>query len=84
MVVADRGVSNVSKQQPEVRAILVTIVVEVADKLQELQNHHHAGPILNLDIGAKLNDVAPDQPSFITGLRSPFGPIWTGLQTRSG
>ena len=29
------------------------------------------------------SDVAPDQPSFITGLCSPCGPIWTGLQTGS-
>jgi hypothetical protein len=29
-------------------------------------------------------DVAPDGPSFITGLCSPCGPLWTGLQTRSG
>jgi hypothetical protein len=27
--------------------------------------------------------VAPDQPSFITGLCSPCGQIWTGLQIRS-
>src|SRR5262245_39795431 len=25
-------------------------------------------------------DVAPDQPSFITGVCSSHGPIWTGLQ----
>jgi hypothetical protein len=30
------------------------------------------------------DDVAPDGPSFITGLCSPCGPLWTGLQTRSG
>jgi hypothetical protein len=33
-----------------------------------------------IELGAV--DVAPDQPSFITGLCSPCGPIWTGLQTR--
>ena len=39
---------------------------------------HHAFP------GHGLIDVAPDQPSLITGLCSPCGPIWTGLQTRLG
>jgi hypothetical protein len=45
---------------------------------QELVRLSRRGDIVVVHV-----DVAPDQPSFITGLCSPCGPIWTGLQTRS-
>ena len=36
------------------------------------------------DARGMADDVAPVIPSLIIGLCAPYGPWWTGLQTRSG
>ena len=72
---------NIEKVAEDEYRITMAVAGFTSDEI-ELTQHDTA--LLVSGQKKSQDDPAPCLPPFITRVRSGFGPVWTGLQTRSG